>query len=533
MRPVLVLLIASLVSFAQGQRYPGAAPQAPPQANQPQVNGPLSLILGPVGDVKRIYTGDPKAPSTDTIYNDLPIEEWPPDEFISNPDHEFDWHDLKGWHYPPTLKSITLLGNRKVKAGDTIRYEAIVEDVTGTPGPMPMTIYGPHGRRTTLSVRFTSVTPGSNVMRGSLTVPKWAEPGLYWSVDITPQNDTRHSKGYYVEDHPGLKNLEFEVAPNTDADVIPPRIEWVKLNLLDAPADQIRTQRIQYPIPVFAKVTDNKSGVKSVTIRLSKLGTNHFIESRLNKIIGQPDVFGAMLSVPQWWEGGEYKMLSMWAEDNNDQQVTLLQTTHPVLKNANIILTQDPANVDKTPPQLLSVWVDKTAARLGDTLTVNAIITDDKSGVGTVAVMFAPHPSYIDRVRIHLKPVERPAVVQKSGMDISGNLWTGTFESSVWYEPGEWRVDRITARDNADNYMDLLPEYHPELSDVKINFTGGNNLREQLTQYKKGIAAGPGRSETAPTVAPAPAAPAAGKIRRVDMTPPHPPRGACLNCHEP
>src|SRR5687767_7027926 len=78
----------------------GEAYQAPQTQNPSTLpKGPLGMIFGPVGEVGRMDVGAPKAPMTDTIYLDLPPEEWPPDEFIANPDREFDWHDLKGWHY--------------------------------------------------------------------------------------------------------------------------------------------------------------------------------------------------------------------------------------------------------------------------------------------------------------------------------------------------------------------------------------------------------------------------------------------------
>lgn len=535
----------------QGGRYaPGTAQAPQQQGTQPQANGPLSLILGPVGDVAEVKRGNPLAPGTDTYYTELPIEEWVPDEFISNPDREFDWRQLKGWHYSPLVEKVTILGNRKIKAGESVRFEALVVDVTGTQGRMSMSYFGPQGRRSTLQASLAPVTPGSNVLRGEVRTNRWAEPGVYRLTYVSPDNELQHGKIYHSDHHAGLKGLEFEVLPNPEADVIPPTIDWVKVNTLDAPEGQIRTQRVGDPIPVFAKVTDNKSGVNNVTVRFIT-PAQHFIEARLNKVIGQNDVYGAMLSVPEWWEGGEYKLVSFWARDNADKTNYVFQTTHPVLKNAKVIMQQDPAKIDTTPPTLFSVWLDKERARLGERIQVNVVMTDDRSGVGTIAVNFAPYPSYIDRVRVHLRPVDKPAVIQKSGFDISANLWTGTFDINPWFEEGEWRIDRITARDNADNYLDVLPEYNPEL-DVKITLTGGINLREQMINQKKAtVAPTSGRSggDMAATPAPAaqpaqpaaaaPAAPAAGatgqpgKIRRVDMVPPHPPRGACLNCHEP
>lgn len=388
-----------------------------------------------------------------------------------------------------------------------------------------------------MGASLSPVSPGSPIMRGSLKTHEWTEPGVYYLTYASPGNSSRSSKIYHSDHHPGLRGLEIEVLPNTNVDVIPPTVHWVKVNTLKAPNDETLTQPVDHPLPVFAKVTDNKSGVKTVTVRFNT-PEGKFIEAKLHKVVGQKDVFGAMLSIPEWWGAGEYELLSMWAEDKAGKMVHLFRTTHPVLKNAVINLTQDDANHDTQPPTLFSVWVDQTSARLGEPVTVNVIITDDKSGVGTLAVNFTPVPSYINRARVHLKPVTKPEVIQKAGFDVSQNLWTGQVQTDEWMEPGEWKIDRIMARDNADNYLDLLPEYVPEIDTVRINYTGGHQLRDVMKKNRAGQAtAGTGGAMSAVSpgagqqTATQPAK--AGKIRRVDMIPPHPPRGACLNCHEP
>lgn len=594
----LLLLIAANSYLAQGRGAPpgytpaqqpqgrgGNTPAAQPSTGAvPQANGPLSMILGPTDNVKPFVRVAPKAPTTDTYYLDRPIEEWPPDEFVSNPDREFDWHNLKGWHFQANPLKMTILGKRRVKAGETIEFEGELQDLSGTQTGMSMSYMGPFGRRQSLNVQLRAVAPGSTIFRGTMRIPDYVEPGIYFPISIGANNELRHAKSFSAEDHPSTKgaSLEIEVLPNINADVMPPEVQWVKVNTLDAPEGQIRTQRVQDPVSIYAKITDNKSGVAGAGIRLlgptatcaqvtayqGKGPRCKFIEASLARVMGQPDVWGAMVSIPQWWEGGEYRLVSMWSEDKAGQRMMMMQSSEPVMKNANINLTQDPANIDQTPPTLFSVWVDKTTARLGEPVTVYAIVADDKAGVGTVAISFAPTPSFIDRVRVHLKPMPKADVIQKSGLDINANMWSGNVDTIPWFEPGEWKVDRITIRDNADNYLDLLPEYHPEV-DVKLTYTGGVNLREQLNNYRKGgaVVAPRGGGDMATGVPAAPAASAAapattgnvvsndkvtlpngrsvdvlpgavpdpvtGRIRRVDMIPPHPPRGSCLNCHEP
>ena len=504
-------------------------------AGLPKVTGPLGMIMGPTDEVRDVRgEGFPLAPGTDTYYSTDAVDpimdpmDWPVDEFISNPDREFDWRDLKSWHYVPVVKSAKILGKRRIQAGESVAFEAVVEDLTGTQSRLSMRYFGPHGRRTVMGASLTPVSPGSPIMRGSLKTNEWTEPGVYYLTYASPGNASRSSKIYHSDHHPGLRGMEIEVLPNPNADVIPPTVHWVKVNTLNAEEGETRTQPVGQPLPVFAKVTDNKSGVNTVTVRFNT-PEGKFIEAKLNKVIGQEDVYGAMLSIPEWWGAGEYELLSMWAVDKAGKTVHMFRTTHPLLEDAVINMTQDDAKHDTQPPTLFSVWVDQTEARLGEPVTVNAIITDDMSGVGTLAVNFTPVPSYINRSRVHLKPVARPDVIQKASLDVSQNLWRGQVETDEWMEPGEWKIDRITARDNADNYLDLLPEYVPEIDTVRITYTGGHQLRDAMKKNREGQATSGSGAMAAPTSQPA----QAGKIRRVDMIPPHPPRGACLNCHEP
>ncbi len=588
-------------------------------AQAPQTNvttSPLGFLLGPKGDVKKVDYGDPKAPTTDSMYyhekgpdgikgtvDDM--VDWAPDEFISNPDHEFDWHNLKSWHFPPILQKVQLLGNRKVKPGESVTFECLVEDFTGTQSGCSVTYYGPQGRRSGLTGRAAATTPGGLTFRGAIPIPAGAEPGVYRLVYTETSNATRASKTFYADDFfaGADSKMEIEVLPVPGAaalDVIPPDVQWVRMNMLDQPESAILTQKITDPIPVYAHVTDNKSGVDRVTFKImgptaacsaptsgnpgSASPCRYIDDIALQAIAGLPGVYGAFVSVPRWWQPGEYRIYTISPSDKAGRKKQIVYTTSESLKNARINLTNDPANIDVKPPKLFSVWLDKTTSPLGGPVTVSAIVTDDMSGVGTVAVAFNPIPSYINRVRAVLKPVDSPSgvgddgnPVLKAGLNARSNIWTGTVQTDETMEPGEWTIGRIVARDNADNYLDLLPDAHPEIA-LKINYTGGKNLHEFYMNAIKGIAT---TAPAAPaTVAPAPSAgaapqqlapgtrpdvktektgehgnpmiqraglpmlielaspdvkpdPGTGRYKRLDLLPPHPARGYCLNCHEP
>lgn len=547
---------------AQAGGRGGGAPAAAAPAGGAPGDGPMLDFLGPIGNVPAtmpLEKGTPKAPSTDTYYIDgRPFEEMPPDEFISNPDSEFDWHTLKAWHIAPILKSVKIIGNRVVRPGDTVTLEAEVADPTGTTSGATLSYYGPQGRRTTLTASFRPIAPGSGTLRATLTIPRMAEPGIYRHIRFGPSNEVRSSKAYFSDYHPAMRGqpLEIQVLPSENVDVIPPEMHWVKIGSVDATGDKVFSAPISDPIPIFAQVSDNKSGVNRVNVRFNKLGTNKFQDVDLKPLFGQKDIYVGYLTLPAWWDGGEYQMTTFGVEDKNTQDYKYYFSTNPWLAKAKFNIIQDPKNVDSTPPKLVSIWVESESGTMGQPVTVSAIIVDDKSGVGTVSAVFQAVPSYQNNARVILRKIPKADVIQKSGFNTETNLYQGQLTTGIWQEPGRWQLMRIVARDNADNFLDMLPENHPEFAAVAVNFGGGQRLREKMLAAKAGnatnftssvlgAAPAPGAAANAPSAAGAPtgarpAQPGAvqvdangNKLRRVDMTPPHPPRGACLNCHEP
>lgn len=476
-----------------------------------------------------INFGRPMAPTSDMYYVEEPKETWIPDEFISNPDSTIDPTKLLGYHYPPILHKVNIL-NPVVRAGETVRFEAMVEDPTEI-NPWSITFEGPKGRRTSLTARFTPKRGNPFLFDGTLQVHQWAEPGLYIPyVSIIP-NELGHSKAYFQEYHPGMKDLTFTVLPHENVDTTPPVLKDFRIGETATAGAQVGTYDITQAIPIYSQITDDRSGVKEIKIRFTN-PEGKYTQTELSPLMGQKDWFVGYINIPEWYVGGEYKPVSMWFEDNAGQQSFLFGTTNPLLKapTGRFNIRQDPSKVDKNPPKLVTLNLDKTTAALGSEIRVTAVVVDDKSGVGTVVVDFASVPSYADHKRTHLKAVPQPAIVQKSGFNVNTNTYTGTFRTHVMDEPGEWHVTRVMARDNADNQLDLRETEHTVLGSVKVNMTGG----VRRTGIGGGGAGPAAASATAAAgSATGQGAAAAPKIRRVDMIAPHPPRGACLNCHEP
>ncbi len=471
---------------------------------------------------KMFEYGKPLAPNQDIYYLDEPREEWIPDEFLSNPDPVVDPKTLKGYHLPPFLHKVKVL-NPEVKAGDTVRFEAMVEDVVGV-NPWPIGFQGPQGRRTSFTVRMRPSSDNPFLHEGSFRIHEWTEPGLYFMYTLgVIANELGHSKAYFQDYHPGLKDVYFTVLPNPKADVMPPVLEEVRIGEKDRASDEVPSFDISQAIPIYVRATDNISGVASIKVRLIN-SLERYSELTLLPTFEEEDWYVGYVNIPKHYVGGPYRVMSMWIGDRAGQQVFMFGNTHPLLKTARFNVIQDPAQADTVPPRLITVTVDRKQAALGSQIQVTAVAVDDLSGVGTLVIDFAAMPSYIDKRRVHMNAVARPEIIQKSGFNIDANTYVGSFRTHVMDEPGEWHVVRVMARDNADNLLDMREYEYPLLANVKIDFTGGVNPAAgegRMTQTSVG-AAGAATQSAAP-----------GRVRRVDMIPPHPPRGACLNCHVP
>ncbi len=537
----LVLTLAAGGSLL-GQRY-GKAEQAQSKAPA-ELPGPMLDYLGAIGDVPSampLERGAPIASATDTYYYDLSLLDMMPDEFASNPDSEFDWRELKAWHVAPLLKEMRIIGNRRIEAGESITLEAVISDPTGTTRSAYLSYYGPKGRRTTMRANLEPIAPGSSTLRGSLKLGQWAEPGVYRHIRFSANNEVRSSKIFWSDHHPAMRGqpLEFEVLPNPNADVTPPKMQWIKVGSMDPTEGEVHTQSILDPVPIYAHVTDNNSGVKRIWTRWANHGSNvRFQQVDLRPLMGTEDVYVAYLTFPKWWEGGEYQMTSFITEDNNGQEATHLFGANPWVRAAKVNLIQDPEMVDNTPPQLISIWADKKSSMLGQSVKISAIVIDDKADVVVAEANFQHIPSFVSKGKVVLRRVTNPDVIQKAGMDVNQNLFEGELPTTIWQEPGTWQLTRFFARDRANNHLDMLYTEYPDLASVTVEMGGGVRLREKMLaaiseggEIRTPAAQAAPAAYSAPTTSRAPAT--AGKIRRIDMTPPHPPRGQCLNCHEP
>ena len=458
------------------------------------------------------YGPGPKSPSIDNYYLDGAPDTFIPDEFMSNPGGEVDPTKLRGYHFPPILKWVKITGKRTIKAGEEVKLEAQAEAPVSIQ-PWQLYYQGPHGRASALRANFIPRKDNPWLHDGTIRTTKWAEPGIYIVYDGELNTELGHSKAYFAPMHPAIRGLEFEVLPNPDMDITPPQLLNIWIGDTETPENG-KVFDIKDLIPVRVKAKDNLSGVIDVTLRMSG-PDNKYIEVKLQPFFARPGEFVGYFRINPWNVGGEYVARTLSIGDQAGNRKELFAPTNKMLQAVKFNVTQDPKKVDKTPPRLISVSFDKSTGKMGDEIRITAIGVDDMAGVGDVYVDVAASPSFIDKKRVHLAAKARPVLI-KPGFDIQDNVYEGTFKTHALDEPGDWIVTRVFVRDNANNYTDVRATENGDLAAVKVVLGDVGALTPATTSNPNtNAAAGP------------------PKIRRVDMIPPHPPRGPCLNCHEP
>lgn len=456
--------------------------------------------------------GSVMAPSYDDYYFYTPESDRVPEEFLAHRNlRGLTQSQLKGYHIPPVLHKVEI-HNRQVKAGDTVRFTALYDDPAGEVIFLSASYQGPKGRRTNLQGRFRPSAKNPLRLEGELKLSPWAEPGRYFALEMHAGNRLGHSKGYFSDFHQELSDIWFEVADNPNMDVTPPVLtEFV---LFDGKEGMPKI-KIGDTIPIRAKVADERSGPKEVRVFIIS-PSGKYAEAQLMSSMSEKNVFIGAVQLNPFYEAGEYRVHRVWIEDEAGNERYYFFSSDEMVAKARVFVEKND-KADGTAAKLINVSFDRENAGFNEDVKVEAIVTDDLSGVEHVTV-FVQSPSILDKRRVQLRPKAKPPVIINPKFDLNQNIYEGTFKVDPMDEPGVWTVSRVVATDFANNHLNILSTELPALASVGVAINAGGAAPSATTTS--------GQPAAAQSATP-------GKIRRIDMIPPHPIRGACINCHEP
>ena len=258
-----------------------------------------------------------------------------------------------------------------------------------------------------------------------------------------------------------------------------------------------------------------------MTVTLASPIRNLYSDVALTPVLDQeahPNAYVGYFRINKHYESGSYRIARVRIGDRARNEMTVFPVSNPILGDQRIMIIGD--QEDLSPPQLITLSIDKRSAQAGEGVKLTAVVTDNLSGIDNITVTIHS-PNSIDKRRVSLTPKAKPDVLIKPAYDVQENIYEGSFSIHPLDEPGWWTVKRVIARDLANNYLDMISRDFPKIETVQVRFSESDatagaygNTGYADRQRRAG-------SGTVPT------------LRRVDMIPPHPPRGACLNCHVP
>ena len=290
-------------------------------------------------------------------------------------------------------------------------------------------------------------------------------PGGRYNIGSTMITDEHgHKKAYSTEFNPVMRAPDgspayFVVSGNPEADLTPPSLR--SLEVLTPEVGSGETIRVE----AFAE--DNLAGPTQARVVFESPSRTRRVRADLIGDSRRPGRFLGAFSIPEWYEGGLWRVQKVELYDAARNGALLFAATEPSLAGAIVRVEADPGRRDDEPPVLLALELPQREAPAGESIPVAALVEDNRSGVDKVYVSFQS-PSGADLVRVELEsrnpPLNRPSLVPQP------NVFRGSLKIERWRERGRYRVSRVNLSDRAQNYRNLNPVRDEEVRGLEVVF---------------------------------------------------------------
>lgn len=381
--------------------------------------------------------------------------------------------ELSGDHRSTALTEFRVI-DLEVDPGDTVRAIARVEPAFEKGRRFVAEFWSQeYGRASVIYVNFKPHEADKKLYLGRGRVDRH-HPGGRYNVGSTMITDEHgRKKAYSTEFNPVMRAPDgspayFVVSENPEADVTPPTLR--SLAILTPEVAVGETIRIE----AFAE--DNLAGPTQARAVFTSPSGRRAVRADLIGDGGRPGRFLGAFSIPEWYEGGLWKIQKIELSDAARNSALIFAATSPVLADVGVLVAENPELRDDEAPVLLALELPQREAPAGESIPVAALVEDNLSGVDKVYVSFQS-PSGADLVRVELEsrnpPLNRPSLVPQP------NVFRGVLKIEEWRERGAYTVSRVNLADRARNYRNLNPVRDEEVRGLEVVF-----LPEEKTERK-------------------------------------------------
>ncbi len=387
--------------------------------------------------------------------------------------------ELSGDHRSTALTEFKVI-DLEVDPGDTVRAIARVEPAFEKGRRFVAEFWSQeYGRASVIYVNFKPHEKDKKLYLGRGKVDRH-HPGGRYNVGSTMITDEHgHKKAYSTEFNPVLRAADgspayFVVSENPEADVTPPTLRSVAvLTPAVGPGETIRVE-------AFAE--DNLAGPTQARAVFVSPSKRRAVRADLIGDARRPGRFLGAFSIPEWYEGGLWKIQKVELYDAARNSALLFAATAPGLRDATVLVEENPEKRDDEPPALLAIELPQREALAGESIPVAALVEDNLSGVDKVYISFQS-PSGADLVRVSLEsknpPLNRPSLVPQP------NVFRGALKIEPWQERGAYAVSRVNLSDRAQNYLNLNPVRDEEVRGLEVVFSPEAGKAEAETERRQ------------------------------------------------
>ena len=244
---------------------------------------------------------------------------------------------------------------------------------------------------------------------------------------------------------PAKPEPEIEENKPDYSDASPPSVTAIRFDP--------QTVRQGESLSVFVRVTDNLSGVSSVSgvVRSPSQAAALPFRGQASEDVG---TFVGTLTIPDRGDIGRWHFSTLRASDGAHNQQTYSEKSS-LLRGAYFEVVGSTA--DTIPPNVTGVYLDPFEAYDGDRIKITVEVVDDESPIVLVyGVLESPS-----------KHAKLPFSCRKED---GGNLFDGYVTIPADSESGEWTVGYLQVKDASQNTETFFRANHPDLfADARIN----------------------------------------------------------------
>lgn len=289
---------------------------------------------------------------------------------------------------------------------------------------------------------------GDGMYQKTLEIPPYEEAGSFQLVKATIKNSASGEQTWshrlHLDDEDAPDQLPipfqcgFQVTGTSRSDASAPVLSSVTVTDI---RQKIDSGDLEYHLE--ARASDDRSGAARITLLFRNSANDRTLSAVLWPDDEDSQLFTGTMTVSSWEPAGAFFLEQAGVTDEagnfqsyrNAWDLGQAGTDLPLPQGLTIEVNTGSEAADDTAPVLESLSLDRQTISRGETVAVTAKVSDDLSGVKDVSLQFRSRSDSPLSLVLHQQ----------------GDAWVGAIKDTQKLELGQYRLTRVTLRDEAGN----------------------------------------------------------------------------------